>query len=421
MTDDRARSRLTVFFRLLLAIPHLVWYLLWSLFAALIAVVGWFAALFTGRLPQGLHEFLAMYIRYSVHLQAYILLAANPYPGFVGSPGYPIDVEIDGPERQSRWKVGFRLVLALPALLVAGALLGGPGGPSSPGGDPEGAELAYAAFGGVADAVALLAWFACLARGRMPQGFRDLLVYALRYDAQTTAYLFLVTERYPSADPFGQPVPEPPPRRPVRILIEDDLARSRLTVFFRLPLAVPHLVWLTLWGIAAWLAAIASWFATLARGRSPAALHRFLAAYVRYQTHVYAFLFLAANPFPGFTGRAGSYPVDLEVDGPERQNRWITGFRLVLALPAWIVSGGLGGLLVVVAVLGWFVSLALGRMPVGFRNAAAFAIRYSAQTNAYGLLLTDRYPYSGPAERRVAEPVEPEEAPPAPGAGLAAT
>ena len=51
-------------------------------------------------------------------------------------------------------------------------------------------------------------------------------------------------------------------------------------------------------------------------GRSPAALHRFLSAYVRYTTHVYAFLLLVANPFPGFSGEPGSYPVDLEIDPP---------------------------------------------------------------------------------------------------------
>jgi Domain of unknown function (DUF4389) len=50
-------------------------------------------------------------------------------------------------------------------------------------------------------------------------------------------------------------------------------------------------------------AAIANWFATLAAGVSPEALHRFLAAYVRYQNHVYAYLFLIADPFPASPAR----------------------------------------------------------------------------------------------------------------------
>ncbi len=43
---------------------------------------------------------------------------------------------------------------------------------------------------------------------------------------------------------------------PVRISVEDDLSRSRLTVFFRLLLALPHLVWLLLWSVAALFAAV---------------------------------------------------------------------------------------------------------------------------------------------------------------------
>lgn len=71
---------------------------------------------------------------------------------------------------------------------------------------------------------------------------------------------------------------------PVTLQLTDDLDRDRLTVFFRLLLAIPHLIWIALWGIVAVLAAIANWFATLALGRAPEPLHRFLAAYVRYAT-----------------------------------------------------------------------------------------------------------------------------------------
>jgi hypothetical protein len=52
---------------------------------------------------------------------------------------------------------------------------------------------------------------------------------------------------------------------------------------------------------------------------------------------------------------------------------------------------------VIAAFFGWFASLVLGRMPRSLREAQAYALRYSAQTSAYLLLVTDRYPYSGPA------------------------
>ena len=50
----------------------------------------------------------------------------------------------------------------------------------------------------VAQVVAVISWFVCLALGRIPRGMRDLTAYCLRYQAQTYAYLFLLTSRYPS-------------------------------------------------------------------------------------------------------------------------------------------------------------------------------------------------------------------------------
>src|SRR5918911_4330234 len=106
------------------------------------------------------------------------------------------------------------------------------------------------------------------------------------------------------------------PQHPIRLRVDDDLRRTRLTVFFRLILAIPHFLWVTLWGVIAILAYIVNWFATLFMGRSPDGLHRFLATFLRYSTHVRAYFLLVADPFPGFTGTPGSYPIDLEVDRP---------------------------------------------------------------------------------------------------------
>ena len=180
-------------------------------------------------------------------------------------------------------------------------------------------------------------------------------------------------------------------RHPIRLVVTDDLQRNRLTVFFRLILAIPHLIWVTVWGIVAALAAIANWFATLINGQSPEGLHNFLATYLRYQTHVYAYVLLLADPFPGFGGKPG-YPIDIEIDPPQPQNRWTVGFRLILAIPAYIVSGILGYLNRALAVFSWFIALAMGSVPEGLRNFAAFALRYEQQTAAYSLLLTGRYP-----------------------------
>jgi hypothetical protein len=180
-------------------------------------------------------------------------------------------------------------------------------------------------------------------------------------------------------------------QHPVRLVVNDDLRRNRLTTFFRPLLAIPHLLWLLLWGIVALLALIAGWFATLVKGELPDGLHNFLATYLRYQAHVYSYLFLIADPFPGFGGQPG-YPIDLEIAAPRPQNRWTVAFRLILAIPAFIISGIMGYLNRALAIFSWFVALALGRVPEGMRNFAAFALRYELQTNAYASLLTERYP-----------------------------
>lgn len=390
-SDDLRRSRLTVFFRLLLALPLIVWLVLWTVAAIVVGFVGWLVTLVLARLPETLHGFLARYVRFALHVAAYVSLAANPYPPFDGSVGrYPVDLEIDPPERQNRWIVGFRLLLAIPALLLAGAFVGARGGSFGAG---RSGNYSFA-VGGLAATIAFLAWFACLIRGRMPRGFRDALLYALRYVAQTHSYLLLLAQRYPDADFGTAPQGEAPPY-PVSIEVQDDLQRSRLTTFFRILLALPHVVWLVLWSIAVVFTAIASWFVTLVRGTPPGALHRFHSAYVRYAAHLSAFVYLVANPFPGFTGARG-YPLDVDLPGVEPQSRWLTGFRALLAVPAWIVAAALGNLLLVVGVLGWFASLITARMPQGLRNAGAYAIRYSAQVTAYALFVTDRYPFSGP-------------------------
>jgi Domain of unknown function (DUF4389) len=381
------RSRLTVFFRLLLSLPHLVWISFWAVGVFFVVIASWFVTLFTRRPPLFCHNFLTAFVRYSAHLAAYMSLTADKFPDFVGRPGsYAVDVHMpQEPQEQNRWKTGFRLVLGLPAFIVDGSLVGG-------------GRSGYSYSGGVLWTNAFLAWWACMFTGRMPEGLRDLNLYALRYSAQTQAYALLITDRYPDADPFVEPLPASSPHHPVRLPTgEDDMTRSRLTVFFRILLAIPHYVWLMLWSIAVFFAVVVAWFAALFTAQIPEGIHNFLTRYLRYYTHVSAFVVLAANPFPGFTGEAGSYPVDLAVDARARQNRWKTAFRIVLVLPAAFVSGALGGTLLAAAFLGWFAALFTGRMPRNLRQAQLLALRYSAQVSGYLMLLTDRYPYASPA------------------------
>jgi hypothetical protein len=181
VTDDLQRNRLTVFFRLLLAIPHFIWVLLWGIVAEVAVLVAWFAALFTGRVPEGVHNFIAAWLRYSTRVTAYVFLLADPFPPFSSRGSYPIDVRIDPSQPQSRLTVFFRVFLAIPALL-----------------------LTYV-FRVVNQIVALLGWFYALATGRMHEGMRNISAWLLRYEVQTWAYLFLLTGRYPTL--AGAPTP----------------------------------------------------------------------------------------------------------------------------------------------------------------------------------------------------------------------
>ena len=421
LDDDCRRNRATVFFRLILAIPHLIWFLLWSLLVLLVAVLNWIATLIAGKPPQAFHNLLCAYTRYAAHLAAYLSLVVDPYPGFLGEEGeYELDIKLPRePQPQSRWQVLIRIVLAVPAIVISAFLGGSVGSGGSVflrGAGSSGSRNYSGGFGGgglLGAVCAVLGWFAAVALGRMPRGLRDAAAYGIGYGAQVRAYVFLITETYPNSDPTAilETVTRPP-QHPVHLVGDPhDLRRSRLTVFFRLPLFIPHYVWLELWGIAALLLGIVNWFATLITGSPPRVFQRFFAAFARYQLHVFAFLLLAANPFPGFTGAAGTYPLDLVVpEEPQRQSRWKTFFRIFLAIPAILVNAVLFYTAVVAAFFIWFAALATGQAPWGLRNLSAYALRYQAQANAYLYLLTDRYPHASPLEGEDApdpEPFEP--------------
>jgi Domain of unknown function (DUF4389) len=414
-TDDGARSRPAVFFRLILIIPHFIWLAIWSLGALLVAPVHWVIALIRGGPAEWAHAFYSAYVRYAFHVYSYWYLAAGRYPGFLGEPGYVVDAVVPPPGAQRRWTIALRFFIALPALILAGALSGGLGGnySSRSGGD---AETVAVSFGGLGTAIALLAWFASLWLARTPTGLRDAQVYCQGYAAQAFGYLLLLNDRYPTSDPHAVPL-DPMPDHPVRLHTGDDRSRNRVTVFFRLLLAIPHLVWLMLWSFAAFFVAIAGWFAALATGRLPDPLHGFLTALVRYGTHVASYLYILGDPFPGFLGRRGSYPVDLEIAEPQPQHRAKTAFRIILAFPAWLVAGGFGTVALVAAVGAWFCALFTGRVPDGLHGLLGWALRYEAQLYSYLLLLTERYPYTGPdgrgrpAPEPVAAPEEPWGAP----------
>ena len=208
--------------------------------------------------PESLQRFVASYVRYSVQVSGYLHIAAAPWPRFGGSDGYPIDVELDVAPAAVAAAVLPRLFLALPAFLLAAAIGGGVwfGDASWTGSNDSAAAWSVgASAGGLAATAAFLAWFASVGQGThaarppRPRRVRNRVHGAGR--ARTCSS---ITDVYPSTDPNRVlPMASLPPH-PVRLRLTDGLERSRLTVFFRLLLALPHIIWLLLWTVVALLA-----------------------------------------------------------------------------------------------------------------------------------------------------------------------
>jgi len=170
------RSRLTAFFRLILAIPMAIWIYIYSLVVAFLLIIVWLVIVFTARYPQWLYEFVAGYTRLLARFTAYIALLCDPYPPFGPSdkPDYPVRMHFAGPlEHYSRLKTFFRFILAIPIAILRYVM-----------------QL-------LLEIGAVAAWFVIVVTGKMPRGLFDLMVLANSYMARSDAYLYLLTETYP--------------------------------------------------------------------------------------------------------------------------------------------------------------------------------------------------------------------------------
>jgi Domain of unknown function (DUF4389) len=192
------RSRLTVFFRLLLAIPQAILLYLYAILAYIAIVFAWVAIVITGRYPEGLYKLNAGFVRYYIRTFAWIYLQTDEWPpfGISEDPNYPIRVTVPPrEERQSRLKVFFRLILAIPMLILTYA-------------------VSY-----VHMFLAVIAWLTILFRGYLPEGVNAAMTFCNSYYARLYGYLALLTDAYPpvgfekgkgggpTAAPVAPPVP----------------------------------------------------------------------------------------------------------------------------------------------------------------------------------------------------------------------
>lgn len=208
---------------------------------------------------------------------------------------HPVRVRIEPAlEGRNRLTTAFRLILAIPHLL----LVGGPLAVAFAWGATGDGEANYSssAGGGVLGALAavcaIIAWFAIVFTGRLPRGLGNLITFYLRWRVRAAAYMALLRDEYP---PFGDDL------YPATLeLPQLDTARNRVTVAFRIFLVIPHLIAISLLGIAWGVTGVIAWFAILLTGRFPAGLHRFGVGVLQWNIRVEAYLLLLHDEYPPF-------------------------------------------------------------------------------------------------------------------------
>jgi hypothetical protein len=165
----------------LLVIPHLIVAGALAFVAEILVFLGWFAILFTGKLPDFIFNFVTMTLRYNWRATSYEYWLREPYPPF----DFEMTVEDDGldpPTRliiqppegpRNRLTVFFRGLLVIPHIIVLYLV-------------------------GIAAGIALFVGaIAVLFTGQWPQGLRDFVVGVSRWSIRVGAYLFLLTDVYP--------------------------------------------------------------------------------------------------------------------------------------------------------------------------------------------------------------------------------
>jgi len=175
-----APNRWTTFFRPLLAIPWIIVGVFWAILFLFTHFFAWIAIIVTGRYPEWLYEFNSGVVRFGVRTGAWIYLQTDEWPpfGLADDPSYPIRVNIaPRAESQSRLKAFFRLILALPMLIVSYA-------------------VNYMHLW-----VAAIAWLTIVFRGYQPQGVNNALTFANSFYARLYGYVALLTDDYP---PIGE-------------------------------------------------------------------------------------------------------------------------------------------------------------------------------------------------------------------------
>ncbi len=172
-----SRNRLTVFFRIILVIPHAIGVGLWGYFVSLLSFVQWFIILFTGSRNESIWGMQNQWLGYAGRVNSYASILHDVFPPFGTETGaVPVKYEFSYAAEANRLSNFFRMIWIIPALIIT---------------------MIYSIGAAV---LGLIAWFAILFTGKMPRGMFDFMEKALRINVWLQSYSNLMTDAYPNAN-----------------------------------------------------------------------------------------------------------------------------------------------------------------------------------------------------------------------------
>jgi hypothetical protein len=171
--------------------------------------------------------------------------------------------------------------------------------------------------------------------------------------------------------------------------------QRRLSILLRWLLALPHFLVLEIVSFVAVFGALGGWFVALFTGRLPTGLQKFLTGYLRYNANVISYSTLLIDKWPSinFERQADSL-VDVEVN-QVRLNRLAVFGRVILMIPAFVVSGLFEFGIYPCLFTMWVLGSITGKVPRSLHQAVATILRYQIRLNAYLFLVTPLQPFSG--------------------------
>jgi hypothetical protein len=209
---------------------------------------------------------------------------------------YAARLEIDYPDQLDRVRTAFRLIWIIPISIVLAALTDASSGTVTTVSDDV-ATTTTRSGGGIGGGLFAATVLMILFRKRYPRWWFDFARELARFTARVAAYLFLLTDRYPSTEE----------EQSVHLEIDYPDAEHGLNRWLPLVkwlLAIPHyivLAVLALGGIVVW---VISWFAIVITGRYPRALFDYLVGVGRWALRVQAYAFLlVTDQYPPFSLR----------------------------------------------------------------------------------------------------------------------